>query len=164
MSEKARDKFQELVKLLNENQVSLRSSSLNPTDAFTAMQTASSPNIGNSQKALVTLVDLIGHSEKHAQKRAKYISTAGVPARMIRFDKKYEDLEKSYADEHRKIIASDPTLNTPSWAGPPPSASSSPKSNPVATPSSSNKPANKGRITNHADIKEKMKERGLKLE
>jgi hypothetical protein len=122
MSEQAKIKFQELVKLLNENQVSLRSSSLSTTDAAAAMQLAASPNIGNSQKALVTLVDLIAHSEKHAQNRAYYISTAGVPARMLRFDPKYKDLQKKYDEEHEKILASDPTQNTPSWFGPPPSA------------------------------------------
>jgi hypothetical protein len=122
MSPAARDKFQTLVKLLNENQVSLRGSSLNPTDAFTSMQTAASPNIGNSQKALVTLVDLIGHSEKHAQDRAKYISTAGVSGRMLRFDPKYEDFQRKYNEEHRGIIKADPTVTTPSWYGPPPSA------------------------------------------
>jgi hypothetical protein len=163
MSPQARDKFQELVKLLNENQVSLRSSSLHPTDAAAAMQTAASPNIGNSQKALVTLVDLIGHSEKHAQDRAKYISTAGVPSRMLRYDKKYEDLERKYVEDHRKILASDPTQNTPSWFGPPTSAPSSPKTNPVATPSSSNKPANTGRTTSLDAIEEAMKKKGMKI-
>jgi len=158
MSPVARDKFQELVKLLNENQVSLRGPSLNPTDAFTSMQTAASPNIGNSQKALVTLVDLIGHSEKFAQERAKYISTAGVPARMLRFDPKYEELQRKYNEEHRGIIKSDPTGVTPRWYGPTPSATTTA---PAANGNRSTTPASNGRITSDAAIAERMRQRGL---
>jgi hypothetical protein len=140
MSEQAKNKFQELVKLLNENQVSLRSSSLSTTDAAAEMQTAASPSIRNSQKALVTLVDLIAHSEKHAQDRANYISTAGVPARMLRFDPKYKDLERKYAEDHQKIIASDPLQNTPSWFGPPPSAPAKSSQTSQSKPSSKERP------------------------
>jgi len=158
MSPAARDKFQELVKLLNENQVSLRGSSLNPTDAFTSMQTAASPNIGNSQKALVTLVDLIGHSEKFAQERAKYISTAGVPARMLRFDPKYEELQRKYNEEHRGIIKSDPTGVTPRWYGPTPSATTTA---PAANANRNTTPASNSRITSQDAIAERMRQRGL---
>jgi hypothetical protein len=88
----------------------------------------------------VTLVDLIAHSEKHAQDRANYISTAGVPARMLRFDPKYKDLEKKYAEEHEKIISSDPLQNTPSWFGPPPSAPAKSSQTSQSKPSSKERP------------------------
>jgi hypothetical protein len=106
------------------------------------MQTAASPNIGNSQKALITLVDLIGHSENFAQERAKYISMAKVPARLLRFDTKYEDLQKKYNEEHRKIIKSDPLSTTPSWYGPPPSAENTirPAANATTNASSGERP------------------------
>ena len=119
MSPEARDNFQKLVKMLNENQISLRGSSLNPTDAFSSMQTMASPNIGNSQKALVTLVDLMGHSEKHAQERHGYMVNSGVPARRLNLDSQFKALEKRFADEHAEIAKSDPTRSTPSWYSPP---------------------------------------------
>lgn len=131
MSPEARDSFQKLVKLLAENQVSLRGSTLNPTDAFTSMQSMSSPNIGNSQKALVTLVDLIGHSEKHAQERHNYMVNSGVPARQLQLDSKFKQLETEYANTHRNIATSDPTRAAPSWYNP-----SSPMTTPSARPAS----------------------------
>jgi hypothetical protein len=118
MSPEARDNFQKLVKMLNENQISMRGSTLNPTDAFSSMQTMASPNIGNSQKALVTLVDLMGHSEKHAQERHGYMVNSGVPARQLRLDPQYLSLEKKYADQHSDIAKSDPTKSTPPWYNP----------------------------------------------
>jgi len=118
MSPQVRDDFQKLVKLLAENQVSLRNSSTNPTDAYTSMQTMSSPNIGNSQKALVTLVDLIGHGEKHAQERHNYMVNSNVPARQLRLDPKFKQLEAGFADEHSRIALQDPSKATPSWYSP----------------------------------------------
>ena len=118
MSPEARDNFQKLVKLLAENQVSLRNSSTNPTDAYTSMQTMSSPNIGNSQKSLVTLVDLIGHGEKHAQERHNYMVNSGVSARQLRLDPKFKQLESGFVDEHSRIALQDPNKATPSWYSP----------------------------------------------
>ena len=133
MSPEARDNFQKLVKMLNENQISMRGSTLNPTDAFSSMQTMASPNIGNSQKALVTLVDLMGHSEKHAQDRHGYMVNSGVPSRQLRLDPQYLSLEKIYADQHSEIAKNDPTKSTPSWYNP--QLTSTPTTVVTATPS-----------------------------
>ena len=134
MSPEARDNFQKLVKMLNENQIKIRGATLNPTDAFTSMQTMASPNIGNSQKALVTLVDLMGHSEKHAQVRHDYMVNGNVSGRQLQVDPKYKRLETEYADQHSDIAMNDPTRSTPSWYRPQATTFTSPTSTTQSAP------------------------------
>lgn len=118
MSPEARDHFQKLAKLLAENQVSLRNSTLNPTDASSMLQQAGSPNIGNSQTALVSLVDLMGHSEQNALDRYRYVLDNRVPFRQLGVDPGYLQKQAQYATEHRKIATSNPLINMPSWYNP----------------------------------------------
>ena len=118
MSEAAKDKFQVLVKLLAENQVALRGSSLNPTDAFGELQRSASPNIGNSQRALVTLVDLMGHSEKHAQERYNYAKENKLPYGQLERDRGYNNLRSQYAEKHAEIATGSPDMAPPSWYSP----------------------------------------------
>jgi hypothetical protein len=118
MSEAAKDKFQVLVKLLAENQVALRGSSLNPTDAFGELQRSASPNIGNSQRALVTLVDLMGHSEKHAQERYNYAKENKLPYGQLERDRGYNNLRSRYAETHAEIATGSPDMAPPSWYNP----------------------------------------------
>jgi hypothetical protein len=118
MSPEARDHFQKLAKLLAENQVSLRNSSLNPTDASSMLQQAGSPNIGNSQTALISLVDLMGHSEQNALDRYRYVLDNRVPFRQLSVDPGYLQKQAEYATEHRKIATSNPLVNMPSWYNP----------------------------------------------
>jgi len=118
MSEAAKDKFQVLVKLLAENQVSLRNSSLNPTDAFGQLQQTASPNIGNSQRALVTLVDLMGHAEKNAQERYNYAKENKLPYGQLERDVGYNNLRTRYAEEHAKIATGTPDMAPPTWYKP----------------------------------------------
>ena len=118
MSPEARDHFQKLAKLLAENQVTLRNGALNPTDQFSALQQAGSPNIGNSQTALVTLVDLMGHGEKNAQQKYQYIVDNKVPYRQLGVDPGYLEKQRQYAEEHRKIATSNPFVSAPSWYNP----------------------------------------------
>ena len=118
MSEEAKNKFQVLVKLLAENQVTLRGSSLNPTDAFGQLQTMASPNIGNSQAALVTLVDLLGHAEKHAQERYSYAKDKRLPYGALERDIGYNDLRTEYAKKHAEIATSNPLMKAPKWYDP----------------------------------------------
>jgi hypothetical protein len=113
MSDQAKNQFQKLVKLLAENQVGLRGGSLNPTDAFGQLQTMASPNIGNSQNALVTLVDLMGHAEKHNQEKYRYAKEAKKPYGSLEYDPGYNDMRSKYAKEHIRIATSNPLMPLP---------------------------------------------------
>ena len=115
MSPEARDHFQKLSKLLAENQISLRNSTINPTDAASMLQQAGSPSIGNSQTALVGLVDLMGHSEQNAIDKYKYILDNRIPYRQLGVDPGYLQKQAKYADEHRQIATSNPLIRLPSW-------------------------------------------------
>jgi hypothetical protein len=118
MSEAAKDKFQVLVKMLAENQVALRNASLKSTDAFGELQQAASPNIGNSQRALVTLVDLMGHAEKNAQEKYNYAKEKKLPYGQLERDMGFNDLRTEYAKKHAEIATNDPLMNAPSWYSP----------------------------------------------
>jgi len=118
MSEETKNKFQVLAKMLAENQVALRGSSLNPTDAFSQLQQSASPNIGNSQNALVTLIDLIGHAEKNSQEKYQYIKEKKVPYGLLEVDPEFNALRVRYAEEHARIAASNPLMTAPSWYDP----------------------------------------------
>jgi hypothetical protein len=80
-------------------------------------QTAS-PNISNSQKALVTLVDLMGHAEKNAQERYNYAKEKGLPYGQLERDLGYNALRSAYAQKHVDIATGDPTKTTPTWYNP----------------------------------------------
>jgi hypothetical protein len=144
MSEAAKNKFQVLVKLLAENQVALRGSSLNPTDAFGQLQQTASPNIGNSQAALVTLVDLMGHAEKNAQNKYQFVKENKIPYGHLETNPAYAKMLTDYADEHARIATQNPMVNAPSWYSPSQGAKDTqPKAPaPAPTASSSGTPAN----------------------
>lgn len=152
MSPEAKDQFQKLVKLLAENQVSLRNATTNPTDAAAMLQAAGSPNIGNSQTALVSLVDLIGHSEQNAIEKYKYVLDNRIPYRQLGVDPGYLEKQAQYAAEHRKIATSNPLVNMPSWYNParsnkekPPAQATAPESapsKPVSAPAKAAAPQN----------------------
>lgn len=137
MSEEAKNKFQVLVKLLAENQVTLRNSALNPTDAFGQLQTLATPNIGNSQNALVTLVDLISHSEKHSQELYNYAKNAKKAYGELERDIGYNELRSNYAKEHARIAASNPLMTAPESYSP---SSGNVSARPAATPAAQSRP------------------------
>jgi len=114
MSPEVRDNFQKLVKLLADYQVRAVNASVNPTDAYSALKQQGSPNIGNSQKSLVTLTDLLGHAEKHSLNR--YTQTMNVPA--LQRIEALKPLEEAYGKEHAKIATSDPFKYAPTWYSP----------------------------------------------
>jgi hypothetical protein len=110
MSEEAKNKFQVLVKMLAENQVALRGAALNPTNAFMELQQTSTPNIGNSQSALVTLVDLMAHGEKATQERYKFAKEKKIPYGRLEDNEEYLDLRKEQAKKYREIATSNPLV------------------------------------------------------
>jgi hypothetical protein len=140
MSEEAKNKFQVLVKLLAENQVSLRNSALNPTNAFSELQQLATPTTMNSQKALVTLVDLMGHAEKNAQERYNYAKDNKLPYGQLERDVGYNKLRSDYAEKHLQIATGDPIKTPPSWYNP---SSGNVNAKPEAKPQS-NAPAASG--------------------
>ena len=110
MSDEAKNKFQVLVKLLAENQVALRGSAVNPTNAFTDLQQTASPNIGNSQSALVTLVDMMAHGEKAAQERYKFVKEKKIPYGRLEDNEDYLELRRDQARKHREIATANPLI------------------------------------------------------
>jgi len=110
MSDEAKNKFQVLVKLLAENQIALRGSALNPTNAFTELQQTASPNIGNSQSALVTLVDLMAHTEKATQERYKFAKEKKIPYGRLEDNDEYLDMRKDQARKYRDIATANPLV------------------------------------------------------
>ena len=110
MSDEAKNKFQVLVKLLAENQVALRGSAVNPTNAFTDLQQTASPNIGNSQSALVTLVDMMAHGEKATQERYKFAKEKKIPYGRLEDNEEYLELRRDQARKHREIATANPLI------------------------------------------------------
>jgi hypothetical protein len=166
MSPQARDQFQKLSKLLAENQVNLRNGALNPTDQFSALQMAGQPNIGNSQTALISLVDLMAHGEKNTLDKYRYVLDNNVPFRQLGIDPEYLAKQAEYAREHRRIATSNPFENTPSWYNPAVGSKPAVTSKPVVSENSkpeaqANKPSQSTarRIRSADDI---LREAGVK--
>lgn len=139
MSPQSRDQFQKLVKLLAENQVSLRNATINPTDATASLQALGSPGIGNSQTALASLVDLLGLSEQHAIEKYKYVLDSRVPFRQLGIDPNFLQKQARFAEQYRKTATSNPLTNLPSWynparSNPPQGAQPAAATAPVAAP------------------------------
>lgn len=118
MSPQALDQFQKLMKLLAENQMTLRNGTVNPTDASMAMQQLGSPNIGNTQRALVTLTDLMAHGAQHAISKYNYVVQNKVPFRMLGIDEGYLSKLRDYAQQHRQIATQSPEVKLPEWYSP----------------------------------------------
>jgi len=156
MSEEAKNKFQVLVKLLAENQVTLRGSSLNPTDEFGRLQNMASPNIGNSQTALVTLVDLLAHGEKASQERYRFAKEKRIPYGRLEDNEEYLDLRKEQAKKYREISTSNPLMRSPE-------AVYSPAGGKVSNqPAAPKAPANTSNLTLDAIKAEKAKREAAK--
>jgi hypothetical protein len=122
-----------LAKLIAENQASMRSATTHPTDAAQTLLQTASPSFSNSQTAFVSLVDLIGHSEKHAVEMYNLRMLGGpdgktIPARALQNSPEYYTAQQKYQDSRSRILREDPTVNTPSWY------SSKPTPVPVAAP------------------------------
>jgi len=118
MSPQARDQFQKVNKLLAEWSVSMRGSSTNPTDALAYLQQQGSPSIGNSQKALVSLVDLLGHDEYTNLDKYKYAKEKKLPYGELEHNPQFLTMLTNKALDRNKIATQDPTVATPNWYNP----------------------------------------------
>lgn len=135
ISPQVMDQFQKLVKLLTENLMTLRNGTVNPTDATMLMQQSGSPNIGNTQRALVTLTDLMAHGAQHSISKYNYVVQNKVPFRMLGIDDGYLGKLRDYAQQHRQIATQSPGVQLPAWYSP----TYSPKA--AATPAAPEAPA-----------------------
>lgn len=131
-----RSNMQILLKLIAENQASLRSATTHPTDASQFLLQTASPNMGNSQTAFISLVDLIGNSEKHAVDMYHLRMHGGpdgktIPARALQTSPEYYAAQQQYRDDRSRIAREDPTTQTPSWYAAKP-ADVSAKPHPIA--------------------------------
>jgi len=110
MTPEARDKFQVLVKLLAENQVALRGTSVNPTDQFAALQQVASPSVANSQKALVTLTDMMALADKHNLKKYEFAKKKNIPYGYLDVNPEYQAIQDEYNTQYRKLASGDPLM------------------------------------------------------
>jgi hypothetical protein len=122
-----RTNAQILGKLIAENQASMRSATTHPTDAAQTLLQTASPTFRNSQTAFVSLVDLIGHSEKHAVDMYNLRMSGGpdgktIPARALQNSSEYYAAQQKYQDSRAQILREDPTVSTPSWYSSKPTA------------------------------------------
>jgi hypothetical protein len=132
MTPATRAKFEELAKLLAANQVTLRNSSVNPTDAYSQLQQSSQPGIGNSQQALVGIVDLIAHGERNNINNYKYLINSGVDARHLASNEEFDIRQGAYSKEHNQIARDKIPYDTPHYY----TNKAKPEAQPAAQPSS----------------------------
>jgi hypothetical protein len=133
-SPEVRSRGQILAKLIAQNQAEMRSATTHPTDASQTLLQIASPNLNNSQTAFVSLVDLIGNSEKHAVDMYHLRMKGGpggttIPARELQTSPEYYSAQQRYSDERSRIALEDPTVRLPSWYS---SAPAFAKATPVA--------------------------------
>lgn len=132
MTPEARDNFQVLVKLLAENQVALRGTSVNPTDQFSALQQMASPSVANSQRALITLTDMMALGENHNLKKYEFAKENKIPYGYLNVNPKFQKIQDEFNTNFRKIASGDPLMEAGSQykvsSGSP---SSSPKDRPL---------------------------------
>ena len=110
MTPEARDKFQVLVKLLAENQVALRGTSVNPTDQFSALQQMASPSVANSHRALITLTDMMALSENHNLKKYEFAKRNNIPYGYLNVNPEFQKIQDDYNTNFRKIASGDPLM------------------------------------------------------
>ena len=132
MKPETRAKFEELAKLLAANQVQLRNSSVNPTDAYSQLQQSSQPGIGNSQQALVGIVDLMAHGERNNINNYKYLINSGVDARHLASNEEFHNKQGAYSKEHNQIARDKIPYDTPHYY----TNRAKPDAQPAAQPSS----------------------------
>ena len=115
MNPDSRAKFEELTKLLATNQVQLRNSTVNPTDAYGQLQQSSQPTTANSQQALIGILDLMAHTERHNVDSYKHIVKHEIPANEIGLNTPFQQKRTDYSIRHNKMLKEVSPYNTPSY-------------------------------------------------
>jgi hypothetical protein len=106
---------QNLIKQLAELQVRSGNSMVNPTDMARELQSMSTPGVGNTQRSLLTLVDVLAYSDKHAKDRHNLIIEGNIPSRKLETNSLLNRLEGDYITNKSKLLTSDPFERPADW-------------------------------------------------
>jgi hypothetical protein len=106
---------QNLIKQLAELQVRSTTSINHPTDLSRQLQATATPGLGNTQRSLLTLIDVLAYSDKHAQELHKLNVMGKVPSRFQEVSQQRIDLERDYMKNKSKLITSDPFARPADW-------------------------------------------------
>lgn len=106
---------QNLIKNLAELQVKSTASTAHPTDLSRQLQSTATPGLGNTQRSLLTLVDVLAYSDKHAQDVNRLNVMGKVPARELEASEQRDKLEREFIKNKSKLITSDPFKRPADW-------------------------------------------------
>lgn len=106
---------QNLVKQLAELQVKSGQTITNPTDIARELYSMATPGVGNTQRSLLTLVDALAYSDKHAKDRHAYIIEGGIPSRKLEASTQLDKMERDYMENKSKLLTSDPFQRPADW-------------------------------------------------
>ncbi len=106
---------QNLVKQLAELQVKSGQTITNPTDLARELYSMATPGTGNTQRSLLTLVDALAYSDKHAKDRHAYVIEGKIPSRKLESNAVLDKMEKEYMENKSKLLTSDPFQRPADW-------------------------------------------------
>lgn len=106
---------QNLVKQLAELQVRSGQTITNPTDLARELYSMATPGTGNTQRSLLTLVDALAYSDKHAKDRHAYIIEGKIPSRKLEANATLDRMEREYMENKSKLMTSDPFQRPADW-------------------------------------------------
>jgi len=106
---------QNLVKQLAELQVRSGQTITNPTDIARELYAMATPGTGNTQRSLLTLVDALAYSDKHAKDRHAYVIEGKIPSRKLESNAVLDKMEKEYMENKSKLLTSDPFQRPADW-------------------------------------------------
>jgi len=106
---------QNLVKQLAELQVRSGNTITNPTDVARELYAMATPGTGNTQRSLLTLVDALAYSDKHAKDRHAYIIEGNIPSRKLESNSILDKMERDYMENKSKLLTSDPFQRPADW-------------------------------------------------
>jgi hypothetical protein len=147
---------QNLVKQLAELQVKSGNTITNPTDIARELYAMATPGTGNTQRSLLTLVDALAYSDKHAKDRHAYVIEGKIPSRKLEANTTLDKMEREYMENKSKLMTSDPFQRPADWiyktsslgdylnpkAPTAPTSAPTAPTSPVAQPSGAQPPAN----------------------
>jgi hypothetical protein len=122
--EATRAKADKLIKGIARMEINLRSSSVNPTNAFQELNTNQSPSLQNSQAGFIGILDQMGLQAKHDIDRHDLRVESNIPARKMLTGPEARTLENRLREEQIALAKSNPMdfSVVPSWYKPAASA------------------------------------------
>lgn len=159
--EPTRAKADKLIKGLAKLEVNLRSSNVNPTNAFQELNSNQSPSLANSQAGFVGILDQMGLQAKHDIDRHDLRVESNIPARKMLTGPQARALENRLREEQIALAKSNPLdfKTMPSWYTPAASgaATKNAKATANARPAAPSGPSKQ----TQESIEAEMKRRGL---